>query len=127
MSTAVTEGVKVTVHPEWLEEHSSPLSGRWVFAYTIQIDNGGEETVRLMGRRWLITDAHGNEQEVVGDGVVGEQPVITVGDSHEYTSFCPLPTPLGSMRGSFRMQRPDGSTFEAEIAPFTLVVPNSLN
>lgn len=127
MSTAVTRGVKVTVRPQWLEEHSIPQANRWLFAYTIVIANEGDETVQLVSRHWLITDANGNEESVVGDGVVGEQPVLAPGVSHEYTSFCPLPTPVGSMRGTFRMQRRDGTSFDAVIAPFTLAVPYSLN
>lgn len=127
MSTAVTQGIKVTVQPQWLEEHSAPQLNRWVFAYTITITNEGNETLQLVSRHWLITDANGHEESVVGDGVVGQQPVLEPGVSHEYTSFCPLPTPLGAMRGTFRMVRRDGSSFDAEIAPFTLAVPYSLN
>ena len=127
MSTAVTQGVKVTVQPRWLEEHSAPAADRWVFAYTITISNGGDRTVQLVSRHWIITDAHGHEEEVRGAGVVGEQPVLEPGASHENTSFCPLPTPLGSMRGTFRMQYEDGDWFDAVIAPFTLVVPHLLN
>lgn len=127
MSTAVTQGIRVTVRPQWLEEHSVPQANRWVFAYTIAIANEGDETVQLVSRHWLITDANGNEESVVGDGVVGEQPILAPGDSHEYTSFCPLPTPLGSMRGTLRMVRRDGTFFDAKIAPFTLAIPYSLN
>lgn len=127
MSSAVTQGVKVTVRPQWLEEHSLPAAGRWVFAYTITIANGSDATVQLVSRHWIITDGNGHEEEVQGDGVVGEQPVLGPGEAHEYTSFCPLPTPLGSMRGSYRMVREDGSAFDAEIAAFTLVVPHTLN
>lgn len=127
MSTAVTQGVKVTVQPRWLEEHSAPAAGRWVFAYTITIHNQSDRTVQLISRHWIITDGNGHEEEVRGPGVVGEQPVLEPGASHEYTSFCPLPTPLGSMRGSYRMQCPDGDEFDAVIAPFTLVVPHFLN
>lgn len=127
MSTAVTQGVKVSVVPRWLEEHSSPASDRWVFAYTITISNGSDRTVQLVSRHWVITDANGHEEQVRGEGVVGQQPVLPPGASHEYTSFCPLPTPLGSMQGSFRMERDDGTSFDAAIAPFTLAVPHLLN
>lgn len=127
MSTAVTQDIKVTVRPQWLEEHSIPQANRWVFAYTIVIANEGAETVQLVSRHWLITDANGNEESVVGDGVVGQQPILAPGASHEYTSFCPLPTPLGSMRGTFQMERRDGTSFDAQIAPFTLAVPYTLN
>ncbi len=80
-----------------------------------------------MSRRWTITDAHGRSEEVRGPGVVGEQPVLSPGESFEYTSFCPLPTPIGSMRGTYQMVTASGFRFDAEIAPFSLAVPTALN
>jgi ApaG protein len=125
MSNAITQGIRIRVRARFMEEQSRP--GKWVFAYTVQISNEGEVQAQLLSRHWIITDAHGREEHVQGDGVVGRQPVINPGDTHEYSSFCPLATPHGSMRGTYRMARPDGSSFEATIAPFALVAPNSLN
>jgi len=86
-----------------------------------------DEAAQLVSREWIITHGDGREERVVGPGVVGQQPLLTPGQSFDYTSFCPLPTPVGSMHGSYRMVRPDGRSFEARIAPFTLAVPTALN
>jgi|SRR5688572_23013742 ApaG protein len=112
---------------EFLPDRSSPRQGQFLFAYTITISNNGDETAQLLSRHWIITDAEGEVQEVRGPGVVGEQPVLEPGTSFEYTSFCPLKTNVGTMQGSYTMVRPGGETFEAQIAPFTLAVPNALN
>jgi ApaG protein len=125
MSNAVTQGIRIRVRARYLEEQSRP--GKWVFTYTVHIANEGEYAAQLLSRHWIITDAHGREEHVQGDGVVGRQPVIRPGESHEYSSFCPLTTPHGAMRGTYRMVRPDGQAFDAVVAPFALVVPNSLN
>ncbi len=109
-----------------MEDQSQP-GKKWVFAYTVLISNEGEVAAQLISRHWVITDAHGHEEHVQGDGVVGRQPNLLPGTTHEYSSFCPLPTPHGAMRGTYRMVRPDGSSFDAVIAPFTLVVPHALN
>lgn len=127
MSTAVTQGIRVTVRSQYLESDSQPHLGRYIFAYTVTIANEGDRPARLMGRHWVITDANGREQQVRGDGVVGRQPTIAPGEVHEYSSFCPLPTAIGFMQGSFQMVRPDDSRFDATIAPFTLAVPSALN
>ena len=87
----------------------------------------GNAPAQLLSRHWIITDAHGHEEHVRGAGVVGQQPIINPGTTHEYSSFCPLTTPHGSMRGTYEMKRSDGTTFDATIAPFALVVPNALN
>jgi ApaG protein len=102
-------------------------AGKFLFTYTVRIVSDGATAARLVSRHWVITDANGGIQEVQGDGVVGHQPYLTTGEEFEYTSFCVLETPHGSMRGSYRMARDDGTSFEAEIAPFPLVVPGSLN
>lgn len=125
MSTAVTQGIQVDVQSAYRPERSEP--GRFLFTYTIRISNRGERAAQLLSRHWIITDATGQRQEVVGDGVVGQQPLLSPGEHFEYTSFCVLETPHGSMRGTYRMQREDGGSFDAEIAPFPLVVPGSLN
>lgn len=127
MSTALTRGIRVTVNARYVEEQSHPRSGRYVFAYTVRIANEGAVAAQLLSRHWIITDATGREEHVRGDGVVGQQPLLEPGEAHEYSSFCPLTTPLGSMRGTYRMIRADGATFDAEIAPFALAVPHALN
>jgi len=127
VSTAVTEGIRVEVQSAFRPDRSDPSAGRWLFAYTIKIRNEGAATAQLVSRHWIITDANGEREEVQGDGVVGHQPRLEPGESFEYTSFCILKTPHGSMRGSYRMVREDGDSFDAAIAPFPLVVPGSLN
>lgn len=115
------------VRSQYLAERSSPRDGRYFFAYRVRISNLGDETVQLVSRRWVISDGAGNVQHVEGPGVVGEQPVLEPGESYEYTSFCPLPTPIGAMHGSYQMVTPAGARFDAEIAPFSLAVPTALN
>lgn len=127
MSSAVTQGIRVSVKSAFRAERSDPARGRWLFAYTVRVANEGEAPAQLVARHWIITDATGDREEVVGDGVVGQQPRLAPGEEFEYTSFCVLKTPHGSMAGSYRMARPDGSTFEARIAPFALVVPSAVN
>ncbi|MGQ0732494.1 MAG: Co2+/Mg2+ efflux protein ApaG [Acidobacteriota bacterium] len=126
-SEATTNGIRVEVLSFFVPEQSSPREGQFFFAYQITISNLGDETAQLLSRHWVITDAEGEVQEVRGPGVVGEQPVLEPGMSFEYTSSCPLKTNVGVMHGSYTMARPDGRTFEAQIAPFTLAVPNALN
>ena len=127
MSDQVTRGIRVRVQSRYVPERSAPEQGEYFFAYTVRIANEGEETAQLMSRRWVITNGEGRVDVVEGPGVVGEQPVLVPGASFEYTSFCPLPTPFGSMEGTYRMVTPGGARFEAVIAAFTLAVPNALN
>src|SRR5713226_6370730 len=127
MSSAVTRGIRVTVKSQYLQERSSPASGQYAFAYTVRIANEGSETAQLRSRHWIITDGDGKVQEVRGDGVVGAQPVLRPGQQFEYTSWCVLPTPHGSMHGSYQMVRENGDEFDAQIAPFPLALPYSLN
>lgn len=127
MSNAITQGIRVTVSCSYLPERSSPTQREYVFAYTVKITNEGAETAQLRARHWVITDGGGNVQEVKGDGVVGAQPVLRPGQSFEYTSGCALRTPRGSMRGTYQMVRDDGRRFDAEVAPFALSLPHSLN
>lgn len=96
-----------------------------MFAYTVSISNEAGARVQLRSRHWIITDGHGRIEEVRGRGVVGEQPLLEPGESFQYTSGCVLETPQGTMHGSYRMQREDGSTFEAEISPFVLATPTA--
>ena len=127
MSTAVTHGIKVTVKSQYLAARSSPSSNQYAFAYTVRISNEGGIPAQLRSRHWVITDGDGKVQEVRGDGVVGAQPNLSPGQHFEYTSWCMLPTPHGSMEGTYQMIREDGSAFEARIAPFPLALPYSLN
>ena len=123
---ATTRGIRVRVRSRYSPDHSQPPE-RWLFVYTIEIANEGEDTVQLISRHWVITDAHGEVEEVRGPGVVGVQPVLPPGESFEYTSFCPLTTPFGSMQGTYQMLTEEGETFEAEIATFRLSTPYAVN
>jgi ApaG protein len=123
MSMAITHGVRVSVTTSYLDEQSTPKDGRFVFSYTVTIANEGQETVQLRSRHWVITNARNHVEEVSGDGVVGKQPVLMPNGVHQYTSGCVLKTAWGTMNGSYRMRRKDGSEFEAEIAPFLLAAP----
>jgi ApaG protein len=126
-SEAVTRGIRVTVESRFEPERSSPEDGQWFFSYHVRVANEGERVAQLLSRHWIITDGNGREQEVRGPGVVGEQPVIEPGEAFEYTSGCPLQTPVGSMRGSYRMVSPGGDAFDAVIAPFGLAEPRHVN
>ena len=120
-----TRGVKVRVAPSFLPEHSDPEEDRWVWAYTVEIENRGAETIQLVDRRWVITDAQGRVEEIEGPGVVGEQPVLQPGDSYQYTSGCPLTTDSGAMVGSYGMVTEAGERFEAQIPAFSLHLPGA--
>jgi len=124
-SSAETDGIRVRVQSHYLAEQSSPRDDRYVFAYTITISNESHRTAQLRTRHWVITDGRGSIEEVRGDGVVGEQPRLQPGQSFQYTSGCRLTTPIGTMHGTYRMWRDDGSFFDAVIAPFSLSVPAS--
>jgi ApaG protein len=120
MYRAVTRNIEVTVQPRFIPDRSSPKNGYYFWAYTITIANQGDETVQLKTRYWLITDATGKRQEVRGPGVVGEEPVLNPGQSFEYTSGVPLPTPSGFMQGSYRMVTADKESFDVEVPAFSL-------
>lgn len=123
MYDAVTRSIRVRVEPEFLEDQSSPEEGHYVWAYRIQIENTGSETVQLRDRRWTITDSLGRTQEVEGAGVVGEQPVLRPGETFEYTSGCPLTTASGVMMGEYTMTTQAGESFQVEIPAFSLDSP----
>ena len=127
MSNALTRGIRVTVKAQYLPERSAPHARQYVFAYTVRISNEGTENAQLRSRHWIITANSGHEHEVVGDGVVGAQPVLRPGQHFEYTSGCALPTARGFMRGSFHMVTDKGEEFDAEVARFDLAMPHSLN
>ena len=122
-SEAVTHDVRVEVESQYLAGHSEPFESKWAFSYTVRITNEGNETVKLLSRHWIVTDANDETEETKGAGVVGKQPVLGPGESFEYTSWCPLKTPSGVMRGTYQMTTEDGKTFDIEIAPFVLTEP----
>ena len=127
MSSAITEGIRVSVDSVYIPEQSAPRSKRYVFAYTVKIVNEGSESAQLRSRHWVITDGNGKVEEVRGPGVVGQQPLLRPGEHFEYTSGCVLQTPRGEMQGSYQMFRQDGRAFDATVAPFALALPYSLN
>ena len=127
MSTCETQGVKVTARPSFLTEQSQPDQNRWVWSYRITIVNESDEAVQLLDRHWIITEESGEIQEVRGEGVIGQQPVLSPGEEFSYESFCPLATEFGFMRGSYGMIKGDGTRFDATIAPFVLLLPALLN
>jgi len=126
-SDATTRGIRIQVTSTYLSDRSSPRDSQYLFAYTVRISNVGADTAQLVSREWIITSAEGDVERVKGPGVVGEQPVLPPGGAFEYTSYCPLKTAVGSMQGNYQMVTADGEKFDAQIAPFTLAVPNSLN
>jgi ApaG protein len=117
----------IEVATRFLDEQSVPEEGRYVFAYTVHIRNDGKVPAQVLGRRWLITDGNGKVQEVVGEGVVGEQPWLRPGEGFEYTSGAVLETDIGTMRGSYDVLADDGTRFAAPIPPFTLSIPRTLH
>lgn len=125
MYSSVTNDVRVTVEPLYLEEESDPERGRFFWAYAIEIGNEGPAAVQLLARHWRITDGNGQVEEVRGPGVVGEQPEISPGNSFSYTSGCPLSTPSGIMVGSYQMVGADGEVFSVDIPAFSLDLPDA--
>lgn len=126
ISDTTTRGVRVGATAFYLPEHSNPNERRFVFGYRIVIMNEGEETVQLLTRHWIIIDGDGNREEVHGEGVVGHSPVLKPGHAVTYTSYCPLPTPWGTMEGHYEMRTEDGERFEARIGRFILSKPRSI-
>lgn len=126
-SEAVTNNVRVEVESQYAPDHSQPFQNHWFFHYTIRITNEGDDTVQLISRHWVITDATGHTDEVTGPGVVGEQPVLAPGESFSYTSGCPLRTSSGVMRGTYSMVTEGGDHFDVEIAPFALHEPYTVH
>lgn len=127
MSDTTTQGIRIEVSSTYVPENSAPDKGYYFFAYRVRISNVGERTAQLISRKWVITDANGQVETVQGAGVVGEQPLLEPGQCFEYTSYCPLPTAVGSMQGVYQMVDPQGQAFEAIIAPFSLAVPTAVN
>ncbi len=121
---ASTRGITVSVEPTYLESRSSPDTSQYFWAYRVTIENQGLETVHLLSRHWMISNARGELTEVKGPGVVGEQPVLKPGESFEYTSGAPLDTPTGMMGGAYQMESESGERFDIEIPTFSLDRPN---
>lgn len=119
--------IHVEAIASYVPEQSDPDAEHYVFTYRIMIRNDGLSAARLIARHWYITDASGRIEEVAGEGVIGEQPFLTPGAHFEYTSGCTLPTPFGSMRGTYLMSAEDGTEFEADIPEFLLVGPRTLH
>ena len=117
----------VSTVPHFLADQSEPDEDHYFFAYTVTIRNTGEVAGQLISRHWIITDGDGQVHEVRGEGVVGKQPVLQPGESFEYTSGCPLSTPVGSMRGSYQCVAADGTKFKADIPEFVLSMPRTLH
>jgi ApaG protein len=126
-SQATTHGVRVSVRARFIPERSNPGDNEWFFAYTIEIANESDQTVQLLSRHWIITDADGKVEEVHGPGVVGQQPILGPGQKFEYTSACPLITSFGVMQGTYQMVTTDGDHFDITIAPFSLHEPYAVN
>ncbi len=125
MYRAITRNIEVSVEPFYLADRSEPEEGHYVWAYRVTIANHSDQFVQLIGRYWHITDAAGRVEEVRGAGVVGEQPELNPGDSFQYTSGCPLPTPSGIMEGRYTMRDGGGELFEVEIPAFSLDLPDA--
>jgi ApaG protein len=119
--------IEVIVETQYLPEQSDPDAERYFFAYRIHITNVGTTAAQLISRHWIITDAEGKVEEVRGLGVVGNQPLLQPGESFEYTSSCPLPTPVGTMKGTYQMVAEDGTRFDVPISEFVLAMPRTLH
>ena len=120
-NVALTRGIAVRVAVSYLAEQSDPSANRWFWSYHVRIENKADRAVQLLSRAWTIVDGRGTVHEVVGEGVVGEMPLIAPGSSFDYVSGCPLDTPSGSMRGTYRMVDEDGEAFDVEIPHFELL------
>ncbi|MGQ5702465.1 Co2+/Mg2+ efflux protein ApaG [Sandaracinobacteroides sp. A072] len=122
---ATTEGITVRVQPRYAGDQSDPAHGHWVWHYHVRIENGSGFAVQLMDRHWIIIDGRGERRDVMGEGVVGEQPVIEPGKSYDYVSGCPLTTPMGSMRGRYGMLDSGGRRIDVAIPAFDLISPDA--
>ncbi|MBT5232178.1 MAG: Co2+/Mg2+ efflux protein ApaG [Methylococcales bacterium] len=127
MNSTNSYNIKVSVQVEYIEKQSQPEHNRYLFAYTITIKNEGQTPAKLLTRKWLIQDSNGKNEEVFGEGVVGEQPHLEPNQSYQYTSSAMIETPVGSMQGSYQMMAGDGHQFDASVAPFSLSVPRVLH
>ena len=122
-----SKDIKISVETQYLEEQSDSSEDRYVFVYTVTIENQGNISAQLISRHWVITDSNQKVQEVKGEGVVGEQPYLHPGTRFSYTSGTVLETPFGTMRGSYKLLAEDGSEFDAEIKEFLLSAPRTIH
>ncbi len=127
VSEAVTADIRVEVIAQYSKENSRPHEDTWVFQYTVRITNQGLDTVQLLSRHWIITDALDRMREVKGPGVIGETPTLKPGESFKYSSWCPLQTATGFMSGTYQMVGTGGKQFDVEIAPFGLKAPYTVH
>jgi ApaG protein len=127
MNNPASYAIEVSVQTRYLEDESAPERDYYVFAYTVRLQNTGTIAARLVSRHWIITDGNGEVEEIRGEGVIGQQPLLKPGEGFEYSSGAVLKTDVGSMRGSYRMQAEDGNGFEADIPAFTLSIPRVLH
>ncbi len=124
MFEATTHGIRIQVQPSYIQDQSDPAQSYYFFSYHVRIENTAKRQMQLVSRHWLITDGFGQMEEVEGPGVIGVQPILKPGESFEYSSFCPLTTPTGSMRGTYFMVDDQGTKVEIEIPTFILAEPN---
>ena len=127
MNNPASYAIEVSVQSRYLEDESAPDRDYYVFAYTVRLQNTGSVGARLVSRHWVITDGNGEVEEIRGEGVIGQQPLLKPGESFEYSSGAVLKTDVGSMRGSYRMEADDGNGFDADIPAFTLSIPRVLH
>ena len=128
MPTHISNGIRISVRARYQAGYSKPSSNQYVFSYRVRIENFREETVQLLRRHWIITNAVGGTRKVEGEGVIGQQPILKPGEVHSYDSWCPLPSPIGTMHGSFQMQIVGTDTFfQAEIPRFSMESTVMLN
>ena len=128
METLITKGIKISVVSKYQASQSRPVHNQYVFAYQITIENQSNHTVQLLRRHWYIFDASGMRREVEGDGVIGKQPILHPGESHQYTSWCPLFSGMGKMHGTYLMESQlDQSRFEVLVPEFQMIAPPKLN
>lgn len=127
MYVETTNDIEIRVEPMYVPEQSDPAASYYFFAYRVRIANHSKKSAKLMSRHWIITDGHGHTEEVRGDGVVGEQPLLEPGATYEYTSACPLPTPTGNMRGSYSMIDESGRRLTVRIPLFFLRHPDTFH
>jgi ApaG protein len=127
MTNSVLNNIKVKVQTRYIEDQSNPEKNYYVFAYTITIVNQGQQAAQLLTRHWVVTDSNHKVQEVRGDGVIGEQPILKPGEQFVYTSGTMLETSVGTMKGSYQMEADDGFQFDATIEEFVLSTPRVLH